>query len=161
MSKRAELLAQRIEQGAHVLAKFVKELSEEQWRAVVQPDGRRVGVVVHHVASVYPIEVHLASEIASGKPVEGVTWDVVADMNAKHALDNAAASRQETVALLRSNSHDAAEAVRRFTDEQLDSAEAFSLSAGAPVTAQFVIEDHALRHSWHHLAKIKSALQLS
>jgi len=26
------------------------------------------------------------------------------------------------------------------------------------MTAQFVIEDHALRHSWHHLAKIKKAL---
>ena len=26
------------------------------------------------------------------------------------------------------------------------------------VTAQFVIEDHALRHSWHHLARIRSAL---
>jgi hypothetical protein len=161
MSKRAEVLAQRIEQGANILAEFVEGLSEEQWRAVVQPDGRRVGVVVHHVASVYPIELHLASEIASGKPVEGVTWDVVADMNAKHATDNAGVARRETVALLRSNSHDAAEAVRKFTDEQLDRAGAFSLSAGAPVTAQFVIEDHALRHSWHHLAKIKSALHLS
>ena len=29
---------------------------------------------------------------------------------------------------------------------------------GAPVTAQFVIEDHALRHSWHHLARIRTAL---
>ena len=34
----------------------------------------------------------------------------------------------------------------------------FSLSFGAPVTAQFVIEDHALRHSWHHLARIRTAL---
>jgi len=23
---------------------------------------------------------------------------------------------------------------------------------------QFVIEDHALRHSWHHLARIRKAL---
>ena len=28
-----------------------------------------------------------------------------------------------------------------------------------PLTAQFLIEDHALRHSWHHLAKIKAVLQ--
>jgi hypothetical protein len=27
-----------------------------------------------------------------------------------------------------------------------------------PVTAQFVIEDHAVRHSWHHLARIRSAV---
>ena len=160
MSKRSEVLAQRIELGAKTLAEFAEGLSEEQWRAVVRPDGRSVGIIVHHVASVYPIEVHLATEIAAGRPVEGVTWDDVAQMNAKHALDNAGVSRKETVALLRTNSRDAAEAVRKFTDEQLDHAEAFSLNAGAPLTAQFVIEDHALRHSWHHLAKIKAALQL-
>ena len=45
--------------------------------------------------------------------------------------------------------------MRKFSDDQLDHAEAFSLNAGAPLTAQFVIEDHALRHSWHHLAKIQ------
>jgi hypothetical protein len=89
-----------------------------------------------------------------------LTWDDVAEMNAKHALENDGVSRRETLALLRSNSYDAAEAVRKFTDDQLDHAEAFSLNGGAPLTAQFVIEDHALRHSWHHLAKIKASLQL-
>jgi hypothetical protein len=59
--------------------------------------------------------------------------------------------------MLRS-SRDAANAVRAFTDEELDRAAPFSLSFGAPVTAQFVIEDHALRHSWHHLARIRAAL---
>jgi hypothetical protein len=59
---------------------------------------------------------------------------------------------------LRRNSHEAANAARAFTDEELDRAAPFSLSFGAPVTAQFVIEDHALRHSWHHLARIRSAL---
>lgn len=66
--------------------------------------------------------------------------------------------RRQPLQLLAKNSREAAAAVRTFTDEQLDTAAAFSLSYGAPVTAQFVIEDHALRHSWHHLAKIKRAL---
>jgi hypothetical protein len=82
-------------------------------------------------------------------------------MNAKHAQESAEVSRPDAVALLRNNSRAAAEAVRNFTDDELDHAESFSLNAGAPLTAQFVIEDHALRHSWHHLAKIKSALQIS
>jgi hypothetical protein len=46
-----------------------------------------------------------------------------------------------------------------LTDAELDQAAPFSLSFGAPLTAQFVIEDHALRHSWHHLAKIRAALK--
>jgi hypothetical protein len=32
------------------------------------------------------------------------------------------------------------------------------LSFGAPVTAQFVVKDHAVRHSWQHLARIRAAL---
>jgi hypothetical protein len=48
--------------------------------------------------------------------------------------------------------------VRDFSDEELDKTAPFSLSFGAPMTAQFVIEDHAMRHSWHHLAAIRKAL---
>ena len=159
MSTRAALLAQRIQQGAGELAAFAQGLSDAQWSRVVPPEGRQVGVIIHHVASVYPIEIHLATEIASGKPIAGVTWGVVAEMNAKHAHEHAAAGKQDTLALLRRNSHSAAEAVRAFTDEQLDRAAPVSLNADAPLTAQFLIEDHAVRHSWHHLAKIKAALQ--
>jgi hypothetical protein len=126
---------------------------------VAASERRTVGVVIHHVASVYPVEIHLASVLASGKAVTGVTWAVVADMNAKHATEYAASGRQETVELLRRNSKAAVAAVRALSDMQLDSAAPVSLNADAPLTAQFMIEDHALRHSWHHLAKIKTALQ--
>jgi hypothetical protein len=158
MSTRSEALARRIEEGAANLASYANGLTDAEWGTVVPPDGRTVGVMIHHVASVYPIEIQLASEIAAGKSVEGVTWDVVADMNANHARENAAVGKEETIALLLNNSRAAAAAVRAFTDAQLDSAAPFSLNAGAPLTSQFVIEDHALRHSWHHLAKIKRAL---
>ncbi|HEX8027800.1 MAG TPA: DinB family protein, partial [Vicinamibacterales bacterium] len=157
-STRAARLAQRIEEGAATLAAYAQGLSEAQWAATVSPDGRKVGVIVNHVASVYPIEIHLAKEIAAGRSVEGVTWAAVADMNAQHASDNATAGKGETIALLKANAKVAADAVRSLSDAELDSAAPFSLNAGAPLTAQFVIEDHALRHSWHHLAKIKAAL---
>ena len=159
MSTRAQALAQRIEQGARELADYAQGLSDDLWQMVVPPDGRRVGVIIHHVASVYPIEIHLATEIASGKPIVGVTWGVVADMNAKHAKEHAGVGKEHTLGLLRSNSRAAAEAVRSFADQQLDRAAPCSLNADAPLTAQFLIEDHAVRHSWHHLAKIKAVLQ--
>jgi hypothetical protein len=159
MGTRAEALAQRIELGARTLEAYAQELSDAQWTTPIPPDGRTAGVIVNHVASVYPIEVHLANEIAAGRAVTDVTWAVVADMNARHAQENAGCSRRDTLDLLRQNSQAAADAVRKLTDTQLDSAAAFSLNAGAPLTAQFVIEDHALRHAWHHLAKIKAVLQ--
>ncbi len=106
----------------------------------------------------YPIEIDVARAIASGKAITDVTWEVVAEMNAKHAHDQAEVTKAAALELLRRNSREAAAAVRAFTDDELDRAAPFSLSFGAPVTAQFVIEDHALRHSWHHLARIRTAL---
>jgi hypothetical protein len=157
--RRAELLADRIEEGAAGLAAFAEGLSEAEWRTPVSGSDRRsVGVIVHHVASVYPIEIELARAIASGKAVTDVTWGVVAELNAKHGQDQAEVTKAVALELLRRNSREAAAAVRAFTDEELDRAAPFSLSFGAPVTAQFVIEDHALRHSWHHLARIRAAL---
>jgi DinB superfamily len=161
MGLRAELLANRIEEGAAALAAFAEGLSEAEWHAQVTEggrSGRSVGVIVHHVASVYPIEIDLARTIASGKAVTNVTWEVVGEMNAKHAHAHAAVTKAATLELLRRNSNAAAAAVRAFTDDELDRAAPFSLSFGAPVTAQFVIEDHALRHSWYHLARIRTAL---
>jgi hypothetical protein len=156
---RAELLADRIEEGAAGLAAFAEGLSQAEWlQPVSATDNRPIGVIVHHVASMYPIEIDVARAIASGKAVTDVTWDVVAELNAKHAHEHAEVTKAAALELLRRNSHEAANAVRAFTDEELDRAAPFSLSFGAPVTAQFVIEDHALRHSWHHLARMRSAL---
>lgn len=159
MNRRAESLADRIEEGAAGLADFAEGLSEAEWNTPVSGSDRRsVGVIVHHVASVYPIEIELAKTIANGKAVKEVTWEVVANLNAKHAQEQAGVTKAATLELLRRNSREAAAVVRAFTDDELDQAAPFSLSFGAPVTSQFVIEDHALRHSWHHLTRIRKAL---
>lgn len=161
MGRRSEALADRIEQGAAGLAAFAEGLSDAEWRMPASAEGkdrRSIGVVVHHVASMYPIEVDVARAVASGKTVMDVTWDDVAGINAKHAQEQADVSKTAALELLRRNSRQAAEAVRSFTDDELDRAAPFSLSFGAPVTAQFVIEDHALRHSWHHLARMRKVV---
>jgi hypothetical protein len=159
MNQRAGLLADRIEQGAAGLAAFAETLSDAEWLAPASSTDRRsVGAIVHHVALVYPIEIDLARAVASGKAVTDVTWEAVAELNAKNAREHARVTKAGALELLRRNSSEAAAAVRAFTDAELDRAAPFSLSFGAPVTAQFVIEDHAVRHSWHHLAKIRKLL---
>ncbi len=156
---RAAALADRIEEGAALLAAFAEQLSETEWATPVSATDRRtIGVIVHHVATMYPIEVDAARAIGSGKAVTDVTWEAIAELNAKHARAQAGANKADALALLKQNSREAAAAVRAFTDAELDQGAPFSLSFGAPVTAQFVIEDHALRHSWHHLARIRKAV---
>jgi len=158
MGGRAELLPDRIEEGAAGLAAFAEGLSEAEWHTPASGSDRRsVGVVVHHVATVYPIEIDLARTIAGGRAVTDATWEALAKMNAKHAREHATVTKAAALELLRRNSRQAAAAVRALTDDELDRAAPFSLSYAAPVTAQFVVEDHALRHSWHHLARIRTA----
>ena len=158
-NRRAQALAERIEEGATNLAAFAEGLSDVEWRTpVTATDHRTIGVIVHHVATVYPIEIDLARAVASGKTVTDVSWEAVAEINAKHAQENGGVTKDAALDLLKRNSREAAAAVRTLSDEELERAAPFSLSYGAPVTAQFVIEDHALRHSWHHLARIRKAL---
>jgi len=158
MARRSQHLAERLEQGAANLAKFAETLSDAEWKMKIPHDGRTVGVIVHHVGNMYPLEIQLAQGLAAGKPMVGVTWDAVAEVNAKHAKEQAGVTKQEALAFLRQNSKAAAEAIRGFTDEQLESAAPVSLNADAPLTAQFFLEDHAVRHSFHHLAKIRSTV---
>lgn len=157
--KRANKLADRILLGAATLAAFAESLSDAEWvLPISERDKRTVGTVVHHVASMYPIETEAAQAVAGGKELMEVTWDVITGVNAQHAAENTSIEKTEAIDLLRRNGNASADAIRQLTDEQLDTAAPFGLSYGAPVTVQFVIEDHALRHSWHHLAKIKLAL---
>jgi hypothetical protein len=76
----------------------------------------------------YPLEIQLAQTLAAGKPIAGVTWDVVNELNGRHATENTAVTA------------------------------GVSLNADAPLTCQFFLEDHAVRHSYHHLARIRAAL---
>jgi len=157
-NSRANALADRLISGATKLAKFAEGLSDSEWNKPVLGDGRAIGVVIHHVASVYPVEVKLAQTISKGNPITEVSKEVIDKMNAEHANENKMAGRQMTMDLLKTNSENAANKIREFTDEELDNSAPVSLYYDAPLTAQFFIEDHALRHSFHHLGKIKASM---
>jgi hypothetical protein len=158
-SQRAEALAERLEQGASALAALARTLTDAQWQTRLPKDGRKIGVVVHHVASMYPIEIQVAQTLAAGNAVTGVTWDVVNEINAGHARENDAVTKEAALDLLGRNSAAAAAAIRALSDNELDRAAPVSLNADAPLTCQFILEDHAVRHSYHHLARIQAALK--
>jgi len=158
LSQRSEALAIRLENGAAALAAFANTLSEAEWQTRLPEDGRKVGVVVHHVASMYPMEIQLAKLLAAGRPITGVAWDDVDTINRNHAIENDDVAKEAALALMKTNSAAAAAAIRALTDEELDRAAPVSLNSDAPLTCQFFLEDHPVRHSYHHLARIKSAL---
>jgi len=159
MTKRTNALADRLEEGAHALANLASSLTDAEWQARLSSDGRKIGVVVHHVATVYPLEMQVAQTLAAGKPVTGVTMNDIDQMNARHAAEHHAVTKDAALDLLRHNSAAAAAAIRAMSDEDLDRAAPVSLNSDAPLTCQFILEDHAVRHSYHHLARIREALK--
>src|SRR4026208_2079643 len=121
MRNRSYALAERVERGARALAELARGLTDAEWNMRV-PGERKVGVIVHHVASMYPLEIQLARTLAAGKPVEHVTWDVIHAVNARHALENDGVTQEATLELLAQNSAAAAAAIRAFGDAELDRA---------------------------------------
>jgi hypothetical protein len=159
LTARSERLAERLELGARALADFAATLSDAEWQTTLITDHRPVGVVVHHVANMYPLEIQLAQTVAAGKPVDGLTMASVDAINAAHAVEKADVTKAEAIAAVLRNSAAAAAAIRAFSEADLDRAAPVSLYDGAPVTCQFVLEDHAVRHSYHHLATIRAAVR--
>jgi hypothetical protein len=148
-----------LEEGAAALIAFAEELSEAEWQTPVPKDGRKIGVVVHHVANMYPLEIQLAQKLAAGGALDDVTWDNVHAINAQHARDHDAVGKAEALDLLRRNGAAAAAAIRAIGDAGLDRVAPNSLYGNAPLSCQFMLEDHAVRHSFHHLAKIRGTLK--
>jgi len=159
MSTRAAILASTLEKGAAALAAFASSLTPTEWETRLPRDGRKIGVVVHHVANLYPLEIELALKLGAGGALTDVTWDGIHEMNASHARAHDGVTREEAVALLRTNAAAAANAVRAMTDAELDRVAPNSLYGGAPLTCQFMLEDHAVRHAFHHLFGIRAALR--
>lgn len=157
MNPRAQALAATLEKGASALADFAGKLTDAEWQTPLPHDGRKVGVVVHHVANIYPLEIELAQKLAAGGAISDVSWDDVHALNAAHARDNDKATKEETLTLLRRNAAAAAAAIRAMGDDALDLVAPNSLYGNAPLTCQFMLEDHAVRHSFHHLARIRAA----
>lgn len=91
--------------------------------------------------------------------MSGITPQHLDVMNAMHARDHDNLTKEATLALLRRNGLDAEAAIRMMTDEELDRAAAVSLHGDAPLTCQFVLEAHAVRHCFHHLTRIRAAVR--
>ena len=160
MSIRANALAERLERNVQELLKTAASLTDAEWKKPASATDRRtLGTIVHHVGNMLPLEVQLAQMIAAGKPIEGVTWDEVAKINAEHAKNFASPTKAETLDFLRTNSVKAAAAIRDLSDQDLDCATPNSLYSDAVLTCQFMLEDHAVRHAAHHLAKIRGAVK--
>ena len=158
MGTRAEHLAERVEQGANELIAAVQNLTDQQWQTRCGSENRTVAVLVHHVGTMYPVEVDVIQTLIDKGGMRDLVWDAVDGINAEHATTNEDVEPQSAIDLVRQNSVRAADVIRNLTDEQLDAVAPSGLHWQAPLSVQFFVEHHPVAHPYIHLESIKAAL---
>ena len=87
MTRRADALADTLLQGANTLADLAASLTDAEWQVRVPRDGRTVGVIVHHVATMYPLEIELARAVGEVlAPWQELTERTLGRLVAAHPL---------------------------------------------------------------------------
>lgn len=158
MATRAKDLADQFEAINGEYLAVVRGMSDEQWRGECPADGRTVGVVAHHMATVQGA---MAGMIAAATGADGLALSISADdierMNADHARDHAGVGREETLEALRTSGEAFVGAVRPLSDADLE--RGVGMLAGFELTVGQVMEHAVIGHAAEHLAAIRGAVE--
>ena len=156
MNTKADALATRFEQTCRDFASTIQGISDLAWNSTTSEEGWTVAAVAHHAAgSSGPISM-MAQAAGTGAPMPPLTMDALHQINADHAKQYAHVSRDETLALLRETTGDAAAIVRSLSDEQLNGKAVMLF--GAEMTAEQIIENVLIGHLIRHRASIMAAV---
>jgi hypothetical protein len=135
----------------------VSTCSDEQWRQPTAEDGRTVGVVAHHVGEVNGAFAKIVETLAvGGTYTPKVSMEEVHESNAKHARNNAAAGKAETLDLLRANGDEILRVLASIDDTVLD--RTAGIFGGNELTVNQVLEWVVIGHTAEHLGTIRSTL---
>jgi DinB superfamily len=158
---RAARYAAAFEAAQRDLIRLIESLSDEQWRRVGrnfpqrlndEDEHRSVAVIAHHVAVNTPWILDRIERTLDGRPLPPAD---VGALNALHASEHAAVSRDEVLALLRGQQAEVAAAVRAIPDDQLD------LARDTPVGPMSIgqrLDRVLVGHIRMHLGSIEAAI---
>ncbi|HEU5330023.1 MAG TPA: DinB family protein, partial [Thermomicrobiales bacterium] len=131
--------------------------TDEQWRLPCVDEGRSVGVVAHHIATVHRDFTGLLTALAAGETRSpGSSMADVDESNARHARDFATVGQAETLDLLRTNGAAVVALLDRLDDEQLD--RIAGTFGGNKLTVAQVVEWIVIGHAREHLASIRATI---
>jgi hypothetical protein len=157
MGARAESLAKQFETKAAEMTAVIKGLSEADWKKTTEAEKWPVGVTAHHVARGHEGILGIVKTLAAGQSIPNFTMDMLHEMNAKHAKEEAGCTKPETLALHEKNAAVAAAAVRGLSDAALD--QKGTVLTGMPaVTTQQAIETILINHINDHMGSIRKTV---
>jgi hypothetical protein len=120
MSDRTEALTAQFAQSSQEVIRSAEHCSASDWRLITEDERWSVGVVCRDIARGFEVHLQLIQRAATGQPMPtGYTWDTVHESNAQQAREWVDCTKEETLALLRYHSGEAAVIVRQLIDDQL------------------------------------------
>ncbi len=158
VDNRVEKLAARLESVNQDVMAACEVCSQELLQTRLDDDGRRLGVVFHHIAVAYTSVTGWAARIARDEPLPTMTMDQVHAYNAQHALDAGRFSKQEVMDALRQNAAQAAATLRGLTEAQLNKRSNRPLLGIPGIKAGTLVNIAAVEHARGHLAAIQAML---
>lgn len=157
MGARAESLATQFEAKAAEMTGVIKALSDADWKKTTAAEKWSVGVTAHHVAAAHQGIAGIVKTLAAGQSIPNFTMDMLHDMNAKHAKEQANCTKAETLALHEQGAAAAAALVRGLSDVELD--RKGTVFTGIPaMTAQQAIEGILINHISDHMGSIRKTV---
>lgn len=154
---KGESLAKRFEAKAQEATSVFEKLSDADWKKVTSAEQWPVGVTAHHIAVSHDLIAGLIKAVASGQMSAPVALDDIHAMNAKHAKDNAACTKAETLATHTQGAAVAASIVRGLDDTAL--ARSAEVLKGMPVmSAEQLASGLLVGHIDEHLGSIRKTV---
>lgn len=157
-SQRAQALASQFATLNQELIAFVESCAAATWQAPCPGETRPIGVVAHHMAASHAPIAHLIELVATDQPLPTLTPAMLDQMNADHAVQQAACTQAEVADLLRTQGAVAVKLVAGLSDAQLDRPAQGELF-GLQMNTQQLIEQVLLGHINGHFAAIRSVLE--
>ncbi len=135
----------------------IEKLSEADWKRLTAAERWPVGVTAHHVASAHEPIANIVKTLAAGQSVPGFTMQMLDEMNAKHAVEQAGCTKAETLALHKQGAAKAAAVLRSLSDEQL--AKSGTVFTGVPpMTAEEMVTQALIGHMDEHFGSIRKTI---
>ena len=157
MGAKGEALAKQFEAKAQEATAVLEKLSDADWKKMTAAEKWSVGVTAHHVAGSHEPIAGLIKTVAGGQSVPNFTMDMLHQMNAKHAQEQANCTKAETIALHKKGVAAAAAVVRGLSDEELG--KSGTVLTGMPaMTAEQVITNILINHIDDHFGSIKKTI---
>lgn len=157
MSQRANDLKDKLQAFNKEFISFIESCSDEDWKKMCEWEKWSVGVTAHHVGALHYGTIDMARNIVNGEQLPALTEKQLIEMDNQLARENASITREEVLAITKTNGDALAKFAAGLTDEELDRKGYLELMKTDVSTQQF-LEAVIVQSGGEHLANMRKAV---